>query len=141
MLTIIGFILTVGILVLIHEFGHYIMARIFGVKVIKFSIGFGPKLLSVNTKNNEWCLSAIPLGGYVKMLDAREMIVPDTQRHLAFNYKTPYKKILIAAAGPLFNLLFAFIAFYALALNGVQELKPVISDVNPEIVSANQIFN
>ena len=139
MLAVIGFILTIGILVLFHEFGHYLVARIFGVKVITFSIGFGPKLLSINSKHNEWRISAIPLGGYVRMLDAREGKVPDSEQHLAFNYKKPYQKILIALAGPAFNFLFAFLAYYVLAMVGVQELKPVISSINPELTEVNQI--
>jgi regulator of sigma E protease len=138
-LTFIGFILTIGILVLFHELGHYVVARICGVKVITFSIGFGPKLLSIHTKSNEWCVSLIPLGGYVRMLDAREGAVSANEKHLAFNYKKPYQKILIALAGPLFNLLFAFIAYYVLSITGVPELKPVISGINPELTQINQI--
>lgn len=139
MITFLVFLLTLGILVVFHEFGHYVVARMFKVKVITFSVGFGPKLFTFKTKSNDWCISAIPLGGYVKMLDAREGEIPVGQEHLAFNYKKPWQKILIAFAGPFFNLLFAFLAYYFMALVGVNELKPIISSVNPELVAINQV--
>lgn len=125
-MAIIGFLLTIGILVVVHEFGHYIVARICNVKIISFSIGFGPKLLKWQGKHNEWCISLLPLGGYVKMLDERESKVPQSLRHLAFNNKPAIQKILIAFAGPFFNILFAFFAYYALSMYGVYGLKPVI---------------
>lgn len=131
MSAILAFLLTIGILVVIHEFGHYIFARIFKVKIISFSIGFGPKLLKWQGKHNEWCISSIPLGGYVKMLDEREATVANEYKHLAYNNKAPWQKILIAFAGPFFNILFAFFAYYALSLYGVYTLKPIIQDINP----------
>lgn len=137
MFALFGFLLTIGILVVVHEFGHYIFARIFKVKVISFSIGFGPKLLKWNSKHNEWCLSAIPLGGYVKMLDEREAAVPHHLKQFAYNNKPPYQKLLIAFAGPLFNILFAFIAYYCLGLYGIYTLKPVIESVRPTAIVKN----
>lgn len=130
MLATIGFLLTISILVVVHEFGHYIFARIFGVKVLSFSIGFGPKLLSWHSKNNEWRIGLIPLGGYVKMLDEREAPVSDALKPQAFNNKKPLQKLLIAFAGPLFNIIFAFCAYYGLGIYGVYTLKPVIQSVN-----------
>lgn len=130
MMSFIGFIITISLLVVIHEFGHYIAARIFGVKVISFSVGFGPKIIKINSKSNEWCLSAFPLGGYVKMLDEREQTVAEEQKHLAYNNQHPFKKIIIAFAGPFFNILFAFIALSWLGMTGISELKPVIESVN-----------
>ncbi len=135
MITFFIFIFTLSILVVFHEFGHYIVARLFKVKVLTFSVGFGPKLFKFNTKSNEWCIGAIPLGGYVKMLDEREGEVPNDLFHLAFNRKKSYQKILIASAGPIFNLFFAFIAYYFLALSGISELKPVVASVNPTLNS------
>ncbi|RTK96237.1 MAG: RIP metalloprotease RseP [Neisseriaceae bacterium] len=126
MLSLIGFILTISILVVIHEFGHYIAARIFNVKVLTFSVGFGPKIIKFKTKSNEWCLSAIPLGGYVKMLDERERSVPLDEQNLAYNNKPPLQKIIIAFAGPLFNFIFAIIMLSVIAFHGVPELKPII---------------
>ena len=140
MIAICGFLLTIAILVVFHELGHYLVARAFGVKIITFSIGFGPKLISFKTKTNDWRISAIPLGGYVRMLDAREGDVLPQEKHLAYNYKKPWQKILIALAGPAFNFLFAFLAYYILAVVGVTELRPVISGINPELAQINQIF-
>lgn len=137
MFALFGFLLTIGILVVVHEFGHYIFARIFKVKVISFSIGFGPKLLKWNSKHNEWCISAIPLGGYVKMLDEREAAVPHHLKQFAYNNKPPYQKLLIAFAGPLFNILFAFIAYYCLGLYGIYTLKPVIESIRPIAIVKN----
>ncbi len=131
MLAVIGFILTIAILVVIHEFGHYLFARIFKVKVLTFSVGFGPKLIKWQGKHNQWCISAIPLGGYVEMLDERNAPVAPEQKALAYNNKPPLQKLLIAFAGPLFNILFAFFAYYALGLYGVATLKPQIESVQP----------
>jgi regulator of sigma E protease len=131
MLAVLGFLLTIGILVIVHEFGHYLFARLFKVKVISFSIGFGPKLLKWQGKHNQWCISAIPLGGYVQMLDEREATVSPELLPMAFNNKPPYQKLLIAFAGPLFNILFAFIAYYIMGLYGVYNLKATIQSINP----------
>ena len=133
------FIFTISILVVFHEFGHYVVARLFRVKIITFAVGFGPKLFAFRSKSNEWRVGCIPLGGYVRMLDAREGEVPLDEKHLAFNYKKPYQKILIACAGPMFNVLFAILAYYVLALVGVPELRPVISSIDNEIAAVNNI--
>lgn len=130
-MALIGFLITISILVVIHEFGHYLFARLFKVKVITFSVGFGPKLLSWKGRHNQWCISAIPLGGYVQMLDEREGNVEPHLKHFAFNNKPPIQKLLIALAGPLFNILFAFLAYYFIGLYGVYNLKPVISSISP----------
>lgn len=142
MLAVIGFLLTIAILVIVHEFGHYVFARLFKVKVITFSIGFGPKLIKWNGKHNQWCISAIPLGGYVEMLDERSAPVASELKSQAYNNKPPYQKLLIAFAGPFFNILFAFIAYYFLALYGVATLKPIIQSVNPTplVQNLNQIL-
>lgn len=131
MLALVGFIITIAILVIVHEFGHYLFARIFQVKVLTFSIGFGPKLIKWQGKHNQWCISAIPLGGYVEMLDERSGPVAPELKTMAYNNKPPLQKLLIALAGPLFNILFAFIAFYGLGLYGVATLKPVIESIEP----------
>lgn len=131
MLATLGFLLVIGVLVIVHEFGHYLFARLFGVKVISFSIGFGPKLIKWQGKHNEWCISLIPLGGYVAMLDERVAEVANELKPFAYNQKPPYQKLLIAFAGPLFNILFAFFAYYAMGLYGVYTLKPVIESIHP----------
>ena len=126
MLASLGFLVTIAILVIIHEFGHYFFARLFGVKVISFSVGFGPKLIKWQGRHNQWCISALPLGGYVKMLDEREGPVAPELLSSALNNKPPLQKLLIAFGGPLFNILFALIAYYCISLYGVASLKPQI---------------
>lgn len=134
MLSILAFLLTIGILVVVHEYGHYLFARMFKVRVLTFSIGFGPKIFSYQTKSNEWRLSLIPFGGYVRMLDEREGYVADNEKHFAFNNKHPYQKILISFAGPLFNILFAIVIYYFIAIYGTTQVKPVISSFNPNLI-------
>ncbi len=134
MLSLLAFLLTIGILVVVHEYGHYLFARMFRVKILTFSVGFGPKIFSFKSKANEWRLSLIPFGGYVRMLDEREGVVAENEKHLAFNNKNPYQKILIALAGPLFNILFAVLVYYVIAQIGVTQLKPVISRINPTLL-------
>lgn len=142
MIQILIFLLSVGILITIHELGHYFFARLFKVKVLVFCIGFGPKLFGFKTKSNEWRISAIPLGGYVQMFDENaptSLSLTDQEKKMAFNSKPAYQKILIAFGGPLFNILFAIIIYYFFASSGVQQLKPIIADINPSIVKANHI--
>lgn len=134
MLSILAFLLTIGILVVVHEYGHYLFARMFKVKILIFSVGFGPKILSLKSKSNEWRISLIPFGGYVRMLDERECVVNDNEKHLAFNNKPPYQKILIAFAGPLFNILFAILVYYSIAIIGITQVKPVISAINSKLI-------
>ena len=103
-----SFILALGILVTVHEYGHFWVARKAGVKVLRFSIGFGKPLIKWHDKyNTEYVIAAIPLGGYVKMLDERVDDVPPNQRHLSFNSKSVQARIAIVAAGPMANFLFA----------------------------------
>ena len=125
-------VLTLGILVSIHEFGHFWVARRCGVKVLRFSVGFGKPLLSWRDKlGTEYAVAGIPLGGYVKMLDEREGEVPEDQRHMAFNRATPMKRIAIAAAGPLANFILAIFVYWLVFLNGVSGVAPVIDHVAP----------
>ena len=107
--TIGAFVVALGILIVVHEYGHYIVARACGVKVLRFSVGFGKPLLLVRrgADRTEWVLSAIPFGGYVKMLDEREGPVDAAEAGRAFNRQTVWKRIAIVVAGPLFNFLFS----------------------------------
>ena len=103
-----SFILALGILVTVHEYGHFWVARKAGVKVLRFSIGFGKPLIKWHDKHDtEYVIAAIPLGGYVKMLDERVDEVPAEQRHLSFNAKSVQARIAIVAAGPMANFIFA----------------------------------
>lgn len=120
-----------GPLVALHEWGHYIVARLCGVKVLTYSIGFGPKLFGWTSKKSgiDYRISAIPLGGYVKMLDERETSVSEHERHLAFNNQHPLKKIAIVAAGPLMNFLIAIGLFFVLFMQPSEQLNTRIGKV------------
>lgn len=127
---VIALLLTLGILVTVHEFGHFWVARRCGVKVLRFSIGFGtPIYRYVARSGTEFVIAAIPLGGYVKMLDEREGPVPDDEKHRAFNSQPVGSRIAIAAAGPLFNFLFAFLVYLLLYSLGFRVIAPVIGNV------------
>ncbi len=127
-----GFIVAIGILVTIHEFGHFWVARKLGVKVLRFSVGFGKPLWTHKSgpDQTEYVLAAIPLGGYVKMLDEREGEVDPAERERAFNRKSVWRRIAIVAAGPAFNFLFAILAYYLIFMAGVSGVKPVIGEVS-----------
>ncbi|MBR9726795.1 sigma E protease regulator RseP [Shewanella intestini] len=122
-----SFIVALGVLITVHEYGHFWVARRCGVKVERFSIGFGKALWRrVGKDGTEYVVAAIPLGGYVKMLDERVEDVPDELKHQAFNRKTVWQRIAIVAAGPIANFIFAFFALYLKFLIGVPSLIPVI---------------
>ncbi len=135
--TIFAFIISLAILVSIHEWGHFWVARKMGVKVLKFSIGFGKSLFSWHDKyGTEFSISVIPLGGYVKMLDEREGNVASDEVHLAFNKKNVWKRIAIVAAGPLANFILAFIALWVMYLIGIKTIMPTIGYVIPNSPAA-----
>lgn len=140
--SILGFVLAIGILVTIHEFGHFWVARRAGVKVIRFSVGFGKPLKVWRRKNDdtEYVLAAIPLGGYVKMLDERVEEVPDSEKHQAFNRQSLAKRTAIVAAGPLANFLFAIIAMWGLYLVGMQDYPTVIGEIKPGSIAEQAGF-
>ncbi len=124
---IIWLIVALGLLVTFHEFGHYWVARRCGVRVLRFSVGFGRALWSRTAADGtEYRVAAIPLGGYVKMLDERETPVPPDQRDQAFNRKPVGQRIAIVAAGPIFNLIFAVAAFWLMFVVGIPETRPVL---------------
>lgn len=122
------YLVTIGVLVTFHEFGHFWVARRCGVKVLKFSIGFGKSLWSRTGKDGTvYTIGAIPLGGYVSMLDERVEDVPADQRHMAHNNKSNLQKIAIAAAGPGFNFLLAILAFWLMFTIGKPDYQPVLA--------------
>lgn len=130
-------ILVLGSLVALHEFGHFWVARKLGVKVLTYSIGFGPVLWKKKGKDGvDYCLSAIPLGGYVRMLDEREAEVAPEQKHLAFNTQKPWKKIAIVAAGPIMNFLIAIVLFWVLLIPASEQLKTKVGKILPDSPSA-----
>jgi len=152
MLTIVSAIIVLGVLIIVHEFGHFIVARLFNVKVLKFSIGFGPKIFGIKGKETEYLISAVPLGGYVKLYgeESDDEVIDEPER--AFSKQSSIRKIGIVCAGPLFNLLFALLIFILFNLMGFQTLSTIIGDVkdgypaklaglqkNDKIVKINEI--
>ncbi|MHA3054440.1 RIP metalloprotease RseP [Acinetobacter sp. ANC 4633] len=131
-------IFLLGPLIAIHEFGHYWVARKLGVKVLVYSIGFGPTVLNWTSKKSgiQYRLSALPLGGYVKMLDEREGDVKAEDLPFAFNRQSPWKRIAIVAAGPLINLIFAILLFWVLFLPQQEQLNTRVGKVIPETPAA-----
>ncbi len=128
--TILAMLVTLGILVTIHEYGHFWVARRCGIKVLRFSVGFGKPLVRWRDKQDtEYVIAAIPLGGYVSMLDEREADVPDNLKNQAFNRKTVYQRFAVVAAGPLVNLIFPVFIYWALFLSGTNAVVPVIGTV------------
>ena len=124
---ILAVIVVLGLLITFHEFGHFWVARRCGVKVLRFSVGFGRPLWSrVDRHGTEFAVAAIPLGGYVKMLDEREAPVAEHELDRAFNRKTVWQRIAIVAAGPLANFLLAIVAYWALFVAGTTTVAPVI---------------
>jgi len=131
---IIAFVVALGALVAFHEFGHFWVARRAGVKVLKFSIGFGPKIAGRQIGETEYLLSAIPLGGYVKMLgedSGEEISEADKQR--SFSHAPLYKRFAIVAAGPVFNLLLAYLIFTAWLATGAPLFVPSFADLAPTV--------
>lgn len=127
---LIGTLVALGVLVTIHEYGHFWVARRCGVKVLRFSIGFGTPLLRWHDRyGTEFVIALIPLGGYVKMLDERETPVSEAEQSQSFNRKTVGQRIAIVAAGPVANFALAFVLFWCLAMLGNQQVKPVIGEV------------
>ena len=135
---VVAAILLLGPLIAIHEFGHYIVARKLGVKVLVYSIGFGPTLLKWTSKKSgiQYQLSALPLGGYVKMLDEREGSVAEEDLPKAFNRQHPWKRIAIVAAGPLINLAFAVVLFWILFIPSQEQLNTRVGKVLPNTPAA-----
>ena len=128
--TALWFLVAIGILVVVHEFGHYLAARWAGVKVLRFSVGFGKPLFSrrIGPDRTEWTLSALPLGGYVKMLDEREGEVAANEAHRSFNRASVWRRIGIVLAGPAANFVLAILFYWALYLHGLPALKPLIGE-------------
>jgi regulator of sigma E protease len=135
--TPVAFIVVLGILIFVHEFGHFIVARRLGVGVTKFSFGFGPKLFGIRRGETEYLVSAIPLGGYVKLVGESEGDpIPEELRNRSFSHKPVGVKMAVVAAGPLGNLLFAVLVFWIVFLGGVPVLTPKIGDVMPDSPAA-----
>lgn len=133
----VAFIVALGVLITVHEFGHFWVARRCGVKVERFSIGFGKALWRrTDRQGTEYVIALIPLGGYVKMLDERVESVPAELRHQAFNNKTVLQRASIIAAGPIANFIFAVFAYWVVFIHGVPGVRPVVGEIMSGSVAA-----
>ena len=147
--SLLAFIVAIGVLVTVHEFGHFWVARRLGVKVLRFSIGFGKPLWKrrFGADDTELVVASIPLGGYVKMLDEHEGEVPEAELGRAFNRQPLRSRMAVVVAGPLFNFLFAIVVYWLMFVAGVPGLRPVVGAVTPDsyaeqagIVSGDEIL-
>ncbi|HEX7373799.1 MAG TPA: RIP metalloprotease RseP [Steroidobacteraceae bacterium] len=134
---LLAFLVAIGVLVAVHEYGHFWMARRMGIRVLRYSIGFGKTLWSRHgADGTEYALSAIPLGGYVKLLDEREGPVEPELLSQAYSRKSPWQRILVLLAGPFANFVFAVLAYWVLFVAGVPALKPVLGEIKPDSIAA-----
>jgi regulator of sigma E protease len=139
LISLVTFIVAIGILVAVHEFGHFWVARRVGIRVLRFSIGFGkPLYRRMLGKEDpvEFVIASIPLGGYVKLLDEREGNVAERDLPLAFNRQPVWKRIATLLAGPAFNMIFAIAVYWVLFSMGVPALKPVVGEITPDSIAA-----
>ncbi|MBI5076301.1 MAG: RIP metalloprotease RseP [Nitrospirae bacterium] len=132
-----------GILIFVHELGHFIFAKSLGIKVLKFSLGFGPKLIGKKYGETEYLLSAFPLGGYVKMLGQsdtpeEEEVIPEEEKHRAYNSQPIWKRFSVVFSGPFFNLCFAVLIFFLVFMNGVPYMLAEVGDITPNSPAAQQ---
>ena len=139
---VLAFAVVLGVLIFFHELGHFLVARLFGVGVEKFSLGFGPKLLGKTVGITEYRISAVPLGGYVKMVgEEPDAEIDPADIPISFTHKHVFKRILIVAAGPVFNLFLAVIIFFAIfQISGRYVLKPTVGKVAPGSPAARAGF-
>jgi regulator of sigma E protease len=129
-ISVIGFLIAIGILITVHEFGHFWVARRFGIKVLRFSIGFGrPFFRWYDKHGTEYVLSTLPFGGYVALFGERGFDVPESERHMAFSNKPVLQRIAVLLAGPLFNLGFAVIAYWLMFMIGISSVAPILGPI------------
>src|SRR3954447_23995480 len=136
--TVVAFIVALGVLIVVHEYGHYLAARLCRVKVLRFSVGFGRPLglWRRGADGTEWVIAAVPFGGYVKMLDEREGPVAPHEVDRAFNRQSVWKRFAIVVAGPVFNFLFAILVYAGLFMYGLPEARPVLAEPPPDTIAA-----
>ena len=136
--SLLAFIVAISILVAIHEYGHYIVGRWAGMKVLRFSVGFGKPIWTWvrGADRTEYCISSIPLGGYVRFLDGREGPVAPEDEGRAFDHRPVPARIAVLLAGPLFNFIFAIFAYWLLSMDGVPALRPAVGEVTPQSYAA-----
>lgn len=139
LISIVTFIVAIGVLVAVHEFGHFWVARRLGIRVLRFSIGFGKPLYRrvLGADQVEFVIAAVPLGGYVKLLDEREGNVAERDLPRAFNRQPVWKRIATLLAGPIFNLIFAIALYWVLFVAGVPAIKPVVGEIAPDSIASH----
>lgn len=140
--SILAFVFVIAVLVSAHEYGHFWVAKRLGVKVLRFSIGFGAPLKTWRARDDEteYCIASIPLGGYVRMLDEREGPVEDHEQHRAFNRQALWKRVAIVFAGPLSNFLLAALVYTLVFMIGVSGMRPIVGEVTPDGLAAQGGF-
>lgn len=132
-MTFLSAIVLLGLIIFVHELGHFLSAKLMGVRVLKFSLGFGPKLIGKKYGDTEYLISSIPLGGYVKMLgESSGEELQEKEKIFAFNYQPVWKRFIIVFLGPLFNLVFAIVIFFFVFSYGIPVLLPEVGDVLPQ---------
>ena len=137
MQTLLAFTVTIIVIVAIHEFGHYLAMRLFNVRVLKFSIGFGPRLLGWRDRaGTDFVISAIPLGGYVKPLDRRDCEIAPEDEAAEFSGKPAWQRVIVYAAGPAANLVLAFLLYWLVLLGGETGRIPVVGEIKPDTAVA-----
>ncbi|HXX12288.1 MAG TPA: RIP metalloprotease RseP, partial [Burkholderiales bacterium] len=143
LVTLAAFAVALGTLIIVHELGHYLVARWCGVKVLRFSVGFGRALASrrIGRDGTQWVLAAFPLGGYVKMLDEREGEVAPEEHHRAFNRQPVGKRFAIVLTGPVANFLLAVLVYWLLFIHGVPGSRPVVDESIPGTPAAAAGFH
>ena len=135
------FVILVSSLIFVHELGHFAVAKAVGVKVITFSLGFGPKVLRLRGRETEYCISLLPLGGYVKMLEETKTdIVMPEDRHRTFESLALYKRILVVLAGPLMNLVFPVLLYFSVFMTDGPFLPPTVGVVLPNHPADGKLF-
>ncbi len=139
---IVFFVISVGVLITFHEFGHFWVARFFNVKILRFSIGIGRSIYTkrFGKDQTEFSIGLLPLGGYVKMLDDREGEVTEEEKKREFNSKPIWQRFCIVLAGPIFNFIFAIFIYSIIYSIGVNALKPIIGDVESSSISEESGF-
>jgi regulator of sigma E protease len=136
-MTFLSAIILLGIIIFVHELGHFLFAKLMGVRVLKFSLGFGPKLIGKKYGDTAYLISEIPLGGYVKMLgETEEDELKEEERPFAYNHQPVWKRFFIVFSGPLFNILFAIVIFFFSFVYGLPVLVPEIGDIMPDTPAA-----
>lgn len=135
LINLFAFLLAIGVLVAFHEYGHFAMARLLKVKVLRFSIGFGKAIWRRKKSDTEYVLAAIPIGGYVKMLDEREGPIAEADQPYAFNRQPVWVRFLIVLAGPIANFLFAILAYWVVYMIGITGTVPMIGEIAPHSIA------